>query len=194
MKIPETLTNEEQVLLLSQPNKRYYTGERNKAMLRLMLDTGLRVAEVTALKWNDLNLTTGQLHVRQGKGKKDRILWIGENTLEQLQSLRERQGKDVQGKKGKAPEHVFSTRDGNKLTPRYVQQMVKLYRERSGFVKQVTPHTLRHTFATDLLRETKNLRLVQKALGHASLSTTQIYTHIVDDELEEALRNFRKIA
>ncbi len=194
MKIPEILTPEEQVLLLKQPNPRYYTGERNKALLRLMLDTGLRVAEATALKWNDLDLQTGKLHVKQGKGKKDRLLWIGESTLEQLQKLRERQAKDAPTAQGKAPEYVFSTRDGDQISPRFVQQMVKRYRERCGFNKQVTPHTLRHTFATDLLRETKNIRLVQKALGHASLSTTQIYTHIVDEELEDALKNFRKSA
>jgi site-specific recombinase XerD len=194
LKIPEILTPEEQVLLLKQPNPRYYTGERNKALLRLMLDTGLRVAEATALKWNDLDLQTGKLHVKQGKGKKDRLLWIGESTLEQLQKLRERQAKDAPTAQGKAPEYVFSTRDGDQISPRFVQQMVKRYRERCGFNKQVTPHTLRHTFATDLLRETKNIRLVQKALGHASLSTTQIYTHIVDEELEDALKNFRKSA
>ncbi len=178
LKIPEILTPEEQVLLLKQPNPRYYTGQRNRAMMRLMLDSGLRVAEITALKWNDLNLTTGQLHVKQGK--MDRMLWIGENTLKLLQKLRERQAKDVPADQGvKAPEYVFSTRDGGKLSPRFIQAMVKRYRERCGFDKRVTPHTLRHTFATDLLRETKNICLVQKTLGHASLSTTQIYTHIV---------------
>ena len=194
MKIPEILTPEEQILLIKQPNPRYYTGQRNKTLLRLMLDSGLRVAEITALKWNDLNLTTGQLHVKENKNKKDRILWIGENALEQLQKLRERQAKDVPADQGKAPEYVFSTRDGGMLSPRFIQQMVKRYRERCGFDKQVTPHTLRHTFATELLRETKNIRLVQKALGHASLSTTQIYAHIVDDELEDALKNIRKSA
>lgn len=190
MKIPEVLTPEEQTLLLKQPNPRYFTGQRNQAMIRLMLDSGLRVAEATGLKWHDLDLLTGKLHVKQGKKARDRMLWIGGNTLEVLQGWRQRQAQDT----GQAPEHVFTTLAGKPLSPRYVQQMVKRYRERAKIEKQVTPHTFRHTFATDLLRETKNIRLVQKALGHSSLSTTQIYAHIVDEELEAALKNFRKPA
>ena len=80
---------------------------------------------------------------------------------------------------------------GNKMNPRYIQDMVKRYSQKSGINKDISPHTLRHTFATDLLRETKNIRLVQKALGHSDISTTMVYTHIVDEELEGALKNLR---
>mgnify|MGYP001314732759 CR=1 FL=1 len=86
------------------------------------------------------------------------------------------------------------TLKGSQLNDRYLRQMVKRYAEKAGILsddKDVHPHTLRHTFATDLLRKTKNIRLVQKALGHSHLSTTEIYTHIVDDEMEEALKSFR---
>ncbi len=190
MKIPEVLTEVEQKALLKQPNPRYFTGQRNLVLLHLMLNNGLRVAEATSLKWNDLDLQTGKLHLKQGKNSKDRILWIGSATLDLLQGWRDRQ----QQKTEKAPAYVFTTREGKAISPRYVQQMVKRYTTRADINKQVTPHTLRHTFATDLLRETKNIRLVQKALGHSSLSTTQIYTHIVDEELEAALKNFRKSA
>lgn len=90
------------------------------------------------------------------------------------------------------PKHIFTTLQGDPVLPRYVQQMVKRYAARAGIKKHVHPHTLRHSFATDLYRDTHNIRLTHKALGHANLSTTQIYTHIVDEELEEALKSFRQ--
>ena len=80
---------------------------------------------------------------------------------------------------------------GNQLVPRYIQKLVKRYSKKAGIDKDISPHNLRHTFATDLLRESKNIRLVQKAMGHSDVSTTMIYTHIVDEELENALKNFR---
>ena len=187
-RLPEVLTPREQELLLAQPNRRYPTGERNHLLLKLMLDTGLRLSEALNLRWSDLDLLTGELRVRRGKGAKDRVLWVGEEDLELLRRWRRRQTEIL----GYAPEHVFTTLKGRRLCPRYVQQMVRRYADKAGIHKRVHPHTLRHTFATDLLRATKNIRLVQKALGHASLSTTQIYTHIVDEELERALKSFRK--
>jgi integrase/recombinase XerD len=91
----------------------------------------------------------------------------------------------------KAPDYVFTTLKGTPVSDRYVQKMVTRLSEKAGIEKNVHPHVLRHTFATDLYRETGKIRLVQKALGHADLSTTMIYTHIVDDELEIALKSFR---
>jgi len=156
-------------------------------MLRLMLNTGLRLAEVTALKWRDLDLTTGKLMVRQGKGHKDRTLWVAEADIDRLRSLRERQAKEA----GKC-EHVFTTLAGKPLGHRYVQRMVARYARKAGIEKAITPHTLRHSFATDLYRQTSKIRLVQKVLGHSDLSTTMIYTHIHDPEVEEALKSFRQ--
>lgn len=187
-KIPEVLTSDEQEALLKQPNPRYPTGERNRLMLRLMLDTGLRLAEAIDLRWKHIDLNTGKVMVRQGKGHKDRTLWLGEDDLAMLRTWRDRQAKATGG----TPELVFTTLEGGKLHPRYVQRMVKRYTAKAGIEKDVTPHTLRHSFATDLYRETTNIRLTQKALGHANLSTTQIYTHIVDEELEAALKSFRQ--
>jgi len=186
-KLPEVLTAGEQRTLLSQPNPRYPTGERNRLLMRLMLDAGLRVAEALALRWEHIDLMSGMLMVREGKGAKDRTLWLGEDNLELLRHWRERQTKDVEGR----PEHVFTTLKGGPLHSSYVRRMVKRLAKKAGIAKDISPHTLRHTFATDLYRETKNIRLVQKALGHSSLSTTMIYTHIVDEELEGALKNFR---
>lgn len=188
LRIPEVLTETEQAALLAQPNPRYPTGARNKTMLQLMLDTGLRLSEACNLQWRDVDLTTGKLMVRQGKGGKDRSLWIGVEDLELLRTWRERQAKDVSGN----PAHIFTTLKGKAVSPRYVQKMVARLAAKAGIEKNVHPHTLRHSFATDLYRETSKIRLVQKALGHSDLSTTMIYTHIFDDELEDALKSFRQ--
>ena len=186
-KLPTVLTEDEQERLLEQPNPRYPTGERNQTMLRLMLNTGLRLAEVTSLKWHDLNLTTGKLMVRQGKGSKDRTLWVAEGDIGRLRSWRERQAAHC----GQC-NHVFTTLRGKPLGHRYVQRMVKRYAAKAGIDKNISPHTLRHSFATDLYRETSKIRLVQKVLGHSDLSTTMIYTHIFDEEVESALKSFRQ--
>jgi integrase/recombinase XerD len=189
-KIPDVLTPNEEAALLAQPNPRYPTGQRNRLMLQLMLNTGLRLSEATGLEWRDLDLTTGKLKVRQGKGAKDRILWVGDEDLEALRKWRDRQAQAVAGE----PSSVFTTLDGKSVSPRYVQAMVKRYATKAGIARNVHPHLLRHSFATDLLREAKNIRIVQRALGHARLATTEIYTHIVDEELEGALKSFRQPA
>jgi integrase/recombinase XerD len=189
-KIPDVLTPDEEAALLAQPNPRYPTGQRNRLMLQLMLDTGLRLSEATGLKWGDLDLTTGKLKVRQGKGAKDRILWVGDEDLDALRKWRDRQAQAVAGD----PSSVFTTLDGKPVSPRYVQAMVKRYATKAGIARSVHPHLLRHSFATDLLRQAKNIRIVQRALGHARLATTEIYTHIVDEELEGALKSFRQPA
>ena len=186
-KIPEVLTATEQEAFLAQPNPRYLSGQRNRTMLRLMLDTGLRLDEVSSLQWKDIDLNSGKVMVRQGKGAKDRSLWTGEANLAALVEWRERQAAECTG----PILVVFSTKQGVKLNPAYVQRMVSRYAVNAGILKHITPHTLRHTFATDLYRETTNIRLTQKALGHSNLATTQIYTHIVDEELEGALKTFR---
>lgn len=186
-RIPDVLTADEERALLAQPNPRYPTGQRNRLLLQFMLDLGLRLSEATGLEWRNVDLNSGKVKVR-GKGSKDRILWLGDEALDALRAWRDRQAKDVTGK----PATVFSTLDGEPLIPRYVQAMVKRYAAKAGIVKNVHPHTLRHSFASDLLRDAKNIRLVQRALGHAKLATTEIYTHIVDEELEGALKSFRQ--
>ena len=186
-KLPEFLTQEEQGDLLRQPNSRYPTGERNHLMMKLMLDAGLRLSEATNLKWKNIDLMSGKIMIRDGKGEKDRTLWVGEKDIELLGKWRERQLEILD----ENSEYVFTTLKGTIVNNRYVQSLVKRYSEKAGITKNISPHTLRHTFATDLYRETKNIRIVQKALGHSDLSTTMIYTHVVDDELEEAMKSFR---
>ena len=184
-RLPEVLTHEEQEALLGQPNAKNLIGLRNLCLLRLMLNTGLRAAEVLKIKTRDIDWSSGKLMVRQGKGKKDRSSWVGEEDLALLQLW--------VAKKARLPESewLFTSRDGKLILTRYLRFMVKRLATKAGISKDVHPHTLRHTFATDLYRQTKNLRLTQKALGHSQISSTMIYTHIVDDELEEALKTFR---
>lgn len=190
--IPVVLTEEEQAKLLDQFNKRYVTSHRNKVMFQLMLSTGLRASEAVSLRWKDINLTSGKLMVREGKGAKDRTLWVDNSQLEELGKWKERQVEKV----GELPKWVFSTlrkgKAGKKLTIQQVWKTLKTYAEKAAIEKDISPHTLRHTFATDLYQDTGKIRLVQKALGHADLSTTMIYTHIVDNELEDALKSLRQ--
>src|SRR5699024_4504731 len=185
-KIPEFLEVEEQERLINIFNTRYITPQRNKTIVILLLNTGLRLSEMINLKYYHINLMTGRLKVVQGKGAKDRIIYINDDTLEVLKDWKERQFKEWG-----VSEYVFTTRTLKQLDGKAVRKMLRTYSKKAEIKKHVTTHTLRHTYATDLLRETSNIRLVQKALGHEDITTTEIYTHIVDAELEEALRNFR---
>ncbi|MBT3320043.1 MAG: tyrosine-type recombinase/integrase [Clostridia bacterium] len=126
---------------------------------------------------------TGQAIVLQGKGSKDRIVYISEKTIAELSLWRERQHIEW----GNA-DYVFTNCYCNKLDDCDIREMLLTYSRKAKIEKNVTPHVLRHTFATELRRESKNIRLVQKALGHSSLSTTMIYTHIVDDDFEQAMK------
>lgn len=185
-KIPDILSLDEQERLLDQFNLRYITPQRNQTMIQLLLNTGLRLSEMTNLEWKDIDLMTGQVKVVEGKGLKDRILWLDEETLTMLGKWKQRQFKEW----GRS-DLVFTTRTLHSLDGKAVRSMIKTYSDKAGIKKHITTHSLRHTFASDLLRDTKNIRIVQKALGHADISSTQIYTHIVDEELEEALKSFR---
>ena len=180
-RLPKVLSGAETASLLAQFNTRYRTPLRNLCLVRVMLEAGLRVGEAVALKCEHLDMTTCKLVVREGKGAKDRVLWISDG-------LRDLVGAWLEHR----PESpwLFPTREGGQVQTRYVRQMVKRVARKAGVseVERVSPHALRHTFATDLYAETTNIRLVQKALGHSDLSTTMIYTHVFDSDLEAALR------
>ena len=130
-----------------------------------------------------MDLTTGKLMVRQ-RG----TFGVAEADTDRLRSWRERQAKKCRS----TFEHIFTTLQGKPLGHRYVQCMIDRYARKAGIVKKISPHTLRHSFATDLYRETSKIRLVQEVLGHSDLSTTMIYTHVFDPEVEEALKSFRQ--
>jgi site-specific recombinase XerD len=128
---------------------------------------------------------SGKLMVREGKGAKDRTLWIGEELLEELQGWMDR-------RKATAPgaDYLLPTSKGTQVATSHLRRSVKRYARDANIeeVERVSPHTLRHTFATRLYRSAGKIRLVQKALGHSDLSTTMIYTHVVDEELEGAMK------
>ena len=183
-RLPEVLTQEEQAALLSAPNRKAPTGMRNHAMLSVFLNLGLRVSEALDLKVANIDWTSGKLTVRAGKGNRDRVLWLADRDLATLHAWRSTRPADS--------DYLFCTLKGGRMHDRYVRDFVKRCALKRGIKKDVHPHTLRHSFATDLLRNTNNIRLVQKALGHISIATTMIYTHIVDEQLELALKDFRK--
>jgi len=188
-KLPYFLTQTEQTALVAAPNPRYPTGERNRLLIRLMLDTGLRLSEAINLRWVDLDLHIGRLMVRSGKGGVDRTVWVGTEGLASLCRWRERQA-SLPGTPD-PPAFIFTTLAGKRVSGRYVHAMLGRYARKAGIAKHVHPHMLRHTFATDLLRSARNIKVVQRALGHAYLSTTEIYTHLVDQDVEEAMKGFR---
>ena len=192
-KLPVVLNEREREYLLNQPNPRYLTGFRNQLTIQIMLNIGLRLAEAVNLKWEDIDFLSETLMVREGKGMKDRVLyikndnWRGENDKELLQMWKQRQT----GALLYLPEYVFTTVSknsaGKKLSDRYIQNMIVRYGVKASINKKISPHTLRHTFATDLYRKTKDPVVVKNALGHSDLSTTMVYVHLVSGDIEEAL-------
>ncbi|MGM0411509.1 MAG: tyrosine-type recombinase/integrase, partial [Bacillota bacterium] len=165
-KLPNILNEEEQNQLLEIFNTRYPTQFRNKVMIKSMLDLGLRLSETINLKWNHINLTTGKTKVKEGKGAKDRILYLNDDTLQLIKKWRERQFKELEKRLDHLEiEYIFTTLKNKQLNPANIRKMVYNYSEKANINKNISPHTFRHTFATDLYRETGNIRLVQKSLG-----------------------------
>jgi len=179
-RLPTVLTAAEQGILLAVPNKKTPTGFRNFLMILYFLGLGLRVSEAINLKPEHIDWNSGRITILASKNERDRVLWLPEKMLELTERWLEL--------RPSASDYLFCTLQGKKLMDRYIREFVSRYAKKGGIKKRVHPHSLRHTFATDLLREAKDIRLVQKALGHASIAT-----HIVDDRLENALKHFRKV-
>ena len=181
-KLPKILSEQESEALLSEPNRRYYSPERDYLAMRLMLETGLRVGEVVALKPEHVDLEAGKITVREGKGAKDRYLRLQFGGL--FQDLRDWMDRRPES------DWLLPTSKGTQTDTEHIRRSVKRYAEDAGIeeIERVSPHTLRHTFATRLLESCGNIRRVQEALGHSDLSTTMIYTHVTNADLEEAMR------
>ncbi|KAF0134511.1 MAG: integrase/recombinase XerC [Candidatus Saganbacteria bacterium] len=175
-RLPNFLYKEETEKLLEAANKNTVLGLRDKAMLELLYGSGIRVSEAVKLNIPDIDFEGGEVRVF-GKGSKERIVLIGKFAISA--------GKEYLLKRGKiGTKAIFVNKRGGRLTARSVERMIKEYSKKAGISKPITPHTLRHTFATDLLSNGADLRTVQELLGHASLSTTQVYTHITKEKLK----------
>lgn len=186
------LSSEELNNLFTQPNTTTLQGLRDRAILELLFSSGLRVSELTGLNKENVNLKKREFTVR-GKGQKDRPIFISPSAAEWLTKYVDERNDTVPAlfirhSKKKVPED----RSGNfqRLTPRSVQRMVARYALLAGITKHVSPHTLRHSFATDLLMNGADLRSVQALLGHSNIATTQIYTHVTDPHLKKVHEQF----
>lgn len=184
-KLPSVLTIEEVSNLLAQPNCSQPTGLRDKAMLETLYATGARVSELLNLRLSDVNLTIGLVRCF-GKGSKERAVPIGKVAIhyvsEYLATVRPRFARSG------SSEYLFLTTRGGKMSRVSFWKLVKKYAAKAGITKVITPHTLRHSFATHLLQGGADLRSIQEMLGHADIGTTQVYTHISRDKLKEVYR------
>jgi len=186
-KIPGVLDFWEVERLLKTPSLRTPQGIRDRAILEVMYATGLRVSELARLRLKDVNIEIGFLRC-QGKGSKERIIPLGRIAKKFL----EKYFFNARPKllKGKESEFLFLAQGGHPLSRQSIWKMIKKMVKRAKIKKEVSPHTLRHSFATHLLERGADLRSVQEMLGHASITTTQIYTHINRLRLKEIHRQF----
>ena len=167
-------------------------GLRDRAIFELLFSTGLRISELTGLNRGDVNLTRREFMVR-GKGQKDRPVFISQSAADAVQDyLDERKDKlpALFLNNSRNQPMVGTSGDYRRLTPRSIERIINKYVRAAGITKHVTPHTLRHSFATDLLMNGADLRSVQSLLGHSNISTTQIYTHVTDPHLKDVHEKF----
>ncbi|MFA6415865.1 MAG: tyrosine-type recombinase/integrase [Candidatus Paceibacterota bacterium] len=197
----DLITEVELSRLLAAPSGAEVKDLRDKAMMELLFSTGLRVSEMCRLDRDSINMARDEFSVR-GKGEKVRLVFISDGAKAVLKTyLAKRKDMDeamfvgISPVKSKGPNHVKSpsshgARSEGRLTPRSVERIVKHYATKAGISKKVTPHTIRHSFATDLLQNGADIRSVQMMLGHANVSTTQIYTHVTDKHLRDIHKKF----
>lgn len=186
-KIPETLSINEVDALLAQPNLRGIQGMRDKAILEALYATGMRVSEAANLKLTNINLDIGFLRC-VGKGNKERIVPLGKKAI--LSIKRYTGFARPKQLKGKDSEFLFLSRFGKRISRQSLWKIIKRYAKEARIKKQIRPHILRHSFATHLLERGADLRSVQEMLGHANISTTQIYTHISKERLKSIHKMF----
>ncbi|MFD2925876.1 site-specific tyrosine recombinase XerD [Halobacillus naozhouensis] len=185
-RLPKVLSSEDVEKLLNIRSNDPLSA-RNKAMLEMLYATGLRVTELITLKVSDLHLTMGFVRC-MGKGSKERIIPLGDLAKEAVERyLNGSRGKLVKHKK---VEELFVNHHGNPLSRQGFWKILKAVAVEAGINKEITPHTLRHSFATHLLENGADLRAVQEMLGHADISTTQIYTHVTKSRLKDVYRSF----
>jgi len=186
-KIPETLSLNEVEALLNAPDLRKTQGVRDKAILETLYATGMRVSEAAGLRVSDVNLDIGFLRCI-GKGNKERVIPLGKKAIISIKRYLE-SSRPVLLKGGEC-DNLFVNRSGKKLSRQSVWKLIQHYTKLASIKKHIKPHLLRHSFATHLLERGADLRSVQEMLGHANISTTQIYTHINKDRLKSIHKMF----
>ena len=186
-KLPDALSLGEVELLLKGPNVREIAGRRDKAALELMYATGMRVSEIINLKMDDVNMGVGFVKCF-GKGGKERIVPFGRLAKESISQYLDKSRPELLRKK--VSNFLFLTRLGKPMSRQSFWKIIKKYAKAENIKKNITPHTLRHSFATHVLERGADLRILQEMLGHADISTTQIYTHVNKERLKSIHQKF----
>jgi|TARA_B110000977_G_scaffold3318_1_gene4536 integrase/recombinase XerD len=181
--LPDSLTESDVERLLAAPDLTTPIGIRDRAMLEVLYACGLRVTELVSLRLTDMNLRQGVLRV-MGKGSKERLVPLGEEAISWLQQFIQ-DSRDELLKKNLSEDVVFPSNQGKMMTRQTFWHRIKIHAQDAGIKKKLSPHTLRHAFATHLVNHGADLRVVQLLLGHSDLSTTQIYTHIAQQRMKE---------
>ena len=186
--LQDTLSIEEIDSLISAIDLSHPQGERNRAILEVLYSCGLRVSELTNLKLSNIRFKEGYVKVL-GKGNKERFAPIGSSAIKFLNIYLNEIRNHQTIKKG-SEDIVFLNRRGNKLTRVMIFTIIKQLAEKIGMKKKISPHTFRHSFATHLIEGGADLRAIQEMLGHESITTTEIYTHLDREYLREAIMQF----
>ncbi len=192
-RLPRSVLNEDEVRrVLDQPNRSVPTGIRDRAILEVLYSTGIRLAELTGLTIYDPDLQGGLLRVK-GKFSKDRVVPLGKHAVKFLKEYIAHVRPQL-ARHDKAERRLFMSRQKSAMSPQVVEIMVRTYAKRAEILKRVTPHTFRHTFATELIRNGADINAVREMLGHSDLRTTNIYTHVagVDVKKTHALHHPRE--
>jgi len=187
-KLPRFLEYEEVKRLLETPPVETWLGARDRAILETLYSTGMRVSELVALDMDDIDFLGEVVHIR-GKGKKERITPISSSALQAIQHYMEFRNKRAQSNSNFDSKVLFVNKHGQRLSTRSVRRKMDKYLKMAGLDPAISPHTLRHSFATHMLNNGADLRSVQELLGHQSLSTTQIYTHLTTRKLKDVYEN-----
>lgn len=187
-KLPDTLDLQEVERLIETPDTNTVLGIRDRAILELMYATGVRVSELIGIKLNDIHLTMGLLQTL-GKGDKERIVPLGDYAIDWIQRYLD-EARPHLTRKHPEEDHLFVNNHGTGLSRQGIWKNLKTLVRTAGITKNVTPHTLRHSFATHLLENGADLRTVQELLGHADISTTQIYTHITKKRMTDVYKQY----
>lgn len=187
-KLPHVLSIEEIDALIDAPDRSKPQGIRDTAMLELLYGSGMRISELIGLNIEDVHLTMGFVRVF-GKGGKERIVPLGRGALQAVGKYLERARYELQGKYPKT-EALFISQRGKRLTRQGCWKLLKQHAQKANIKQTMTPHVLRHSFATHLIENGADLRAVQEMLGHADIATTQIYTHISKTRLSEVYKQF----